>query len=142
LKKILIIDDYEATRELLAVTFDCFDCQILAATDGEQGLRLARAKQPHIILLDIVMPGLSGFEVCRRLKADPQTANIPIIIISGKIEQADIRTGLNCGAVHYLTKPFSPIELLGIIDEMVQPLPNNGKKKLSYTRWHNHASCC
>ena len=111
-KKILIIEDNAMTSELLALTLQCFDCRILIAGDGLSGLAIARAELPALVFLDITLPDLVGLEVCRRLKADPTTANIKVVMISGLCQAEDIKAGLDTGALDYLTKPFSPLALL------------------------------
>ncbi len=85
------------------------DYEIKAALNGEKALKIAGSENPpDIILLDIEMPGMDGYEVCRRLKADPQTRDIPIIFVTAKSDESDETKGLEIGAVDYITKPFSP----------------------------------
>ena len=105
---VLVVDDtpenIQILRELLRA-----DYKVKAATDGEKGLRIARAEpHPDIILLDVMMPGLSGYEVCRQLKADPLTAEIPVVFITAKTDAEDEQRGFELGAVDYVTKPFNP----------------------------------
>jgi len=85
--------------------------EILLAEDGEECLAVARAQKPDLILLDAVMPRLDGFETCRRLKADPATANIPVIFLTASAQEHEIQHGLQMGAIGYLTKPFDPLRL-------------------------------
>lgn len=105
---ILIVDDEPANIDLLV---DCLknDYQVKAATRGERALKIARSgTPPDMILLDIMMPGMDGFEVCRKLKADLATRHIPVIFVTAKIGVDDEIKGLELGAVDYLTKPISP----------------------------------
>ncbi len=104
--KVLVVDDTPAQVRVLLGAFDSTQ-EVVVATSGEQALELARSERPDLILLDVVMPDLDGHEVCRRLKADPGTADIPIIFITGKDEASDVSEGLELGAVDYLAKPFS-----------------------------------
>ena len=107
-KTILIIDDEEPIRELLKLTLQSagFD-SILEASDGEDGLALAARYLPDLILLDLMLPGMDGLSVCRRLKTSPDTRMIPIIMLTAKSDESDIVVGLEMGANDYITKPFS-----------------------------------
>ena len=104
---ILIVDDMPMNIRFLGEALKA-DYHVRFAINGEKGLEIAQsAKPPDLILLDIMMPGLNGYEVCQRLKADPQTLNIPIIFITAMNQDEDETRGLECGAVDYITKPFS-----------------------------------
>jgi CheY-like chemotaxis protein len=117
MKKILIVEDQIEVRELIEVTLEIGDYQILSAENGRQALELAQAEHPDIILLDIMMPGsVDGLEVCRRLKADPATADITIVMLSAKGQEVDIEAGRQAGADAYFAKPFSPIALIEKIE--------------------------
>ena len=107
-KTILIIDDEEPIRELLKLTLQSagFD-SILEASDGENGLALATRYMPDLILLDLMLPGMDGLSVCRRLKSSPDTQMIPIIMLTARSDESDIVIGLEMGANDYITKPFS-----------------------------------
>ena len=122
MRKILIVDDQPEVRELVRVTLEIGNYLTLSAENGQQALELARAEQPDIILLDLKMPGslIHGLEVCRRLKNDPTTAGIYIIIISASGQKDDIEAGQAVGADDYFTKPFSPIALLNKIDQVME----------------------
>ena len=122
MRKILIVDDQPEVRELVKVTLEIGNYLILSAENGQEALELARAEQPDIILLDLKMPGsrVHGLEVCRRLKNDPTTAGIYIIIISASGQKDDIEAGQAVGADDYFTKPFSPIALMNKIDQVIE----------------------
>ena len=106
-KKILIIDDMPANLELMAgVLKDDYNVQV--ATSGEKGLKLAREHMPDLILLDVMMPGMSGYDVCRRLKAEPELCDIPVIFVTALDDHADEAFGLQLGAVDYIVKPVVP----------------------------------
>jgi len=119
MKKILIVDDQLEVRELVQVTLEIGDYQILAAENGQQALEVAQAERPDIILLDIMMPGsnVDGLEVCRRLKNDPEMAHTTIVMLSAKGQESDIEAGRAAGADDYFTKPFSPIALIEKVEE-------------------------
>jgi diguanylate cyclase (GGDEF)-like protein len=103
---LLVVDDMPANIHLLATAL-MDDYEILVATSGEDALELIQDRLPDLILLDVIMPGLSGHDVCRRLKEDPRTQGIPVIFITGQNEESDELEGLELGAVDYITKPFS-----------------------------------
>jgi CheY-like chemotaxis protein len=121
MKKILIVDDQVEVRELVQVTLEIGDYQILSAENGQQAIDIAKAEHPDIILLDIMMPGsdVDGIEACRRLKADPATADITIVMLSAKGQENDITTGKIAGADDYFTKPFSPIALIEKVEAVI-----------------------
>ena len=105
---ILIVEDEEDIRELLLFTLQKAGYEVLSAESGEEGLKLAESKTPSLILLDIMLPGLDGLEVCKRLRANADTNAIPVIMLTAKSEEVDIVLGLEIGANDYVTKPFSP----------------------------------
>jgi len=105
--KILVIDDEEDILELLRFNLTKEGYQVCSACTGEEALSLARAERPDLVLLDLMLPGIDGLEVARRLKADPLTRSMPIVMLTAKGEESDIVTGLELGAEDYVTKPFS-----------------------------------
>ncbi len=111
-QKILLIEDYEATVEMLTNILELNGYEVEAAADGPSGLKKAASGKPALILLDIMLPHMSGIEVCQKLKSDPKTRQIPIIIVSVKAADEDIQKGLSCGAAEYITKPFDPFDLI------------------------------
>jgi diguanylate cyclase (GGDEF)-like protein len=107
--RVLVVDDERINQKLLAEVLS-EENELLLADDGEQAIQLAhKTPQPDLILLDIVMPGIDGYEVCRRLKQDPETETIPIVFISGNISNEDERRGLQLGAIDYIRKPFNSL---------------------------------
>jgi two-component system phosphate regulon response regulator PhoB len=107
-EKILIVEDEEEIRELVVYNLVKQGYQPIPAETGEEGLRMIRSEKPDLLVLDLMLPGVDGLEVCRTLKRDPATAAIPLIMLTAKGEEADIVAGLEMGADDYLTKPFSP----------------------------------
>jgi two-component system phosphate regulon response regulator PhoB len=105
---ILVVDDEEDILELVRYNLVKEGYRVTTVASGEEALKSARSAQSDIILLDLMLPGVDGLEVCRLLKHDPKTQHIPIIMLSAKGEEADIVTGLELGAADYITKPFSP----------------------------------
>jgi two-component system phosphate regulon response regulator PhoB len=110
--RILLIEDERGLTEALSWTFQREGYEILIARDGQEGLRRAQTQLPDLIILDIMLPGLNGLEVCRELRAGERTRDIPIIILSAKAEETDQVVGFSLGADDYVTKPFSPKVLL------------------------------
>ncbi len=111
-EKILAVDDEEDILELVSYNLAKNGYQVTAVPTGEEAIRKARAEAPDMILLDLMLPGADGLDVCRILKNDPRTSHIPILMLTAKGEEADIVTGLELGADDYMTKPFSPRILL------------------------------
>ncbi|MEW6052100.1 MAG: response regulator [Candidatus Zixiibacteriota bacterium] len=109
---ILVIEDEEDIQELVNYNLTKEGYQVACVGSGEEGVRSAKARLPHIIILDLMLPGIDGLEVCRILKSEPKTQHIPIIMLTAKGEESDVVTGLELGADDYLTKPFSPKVLL------------------------------
>lgn len=107
----LVCDDDPVIVNLLQVNFEIEGYDVIAATGGEAGLAQARFGNPDVIVLDVMMPGIDGLEVARRLRSDEETSRIPIILLSAKAQNSDIEAGLAV-ADEYVTKPFEPLELL------------------------------
>ena len=119
MKKLLIADDEDGIRALVRMTLDGGSLEILEAADGDAAVAMAQEHLPDIVLLDVMMPGRSGFDVCRALKTDPVTAGITIILLTAKAQPMDREEGWAAGADEYFTKPFSPIALLHKIDDVM-----------------------
>lgn len=117
---ILAIDDEKDILKLLQYNLEKEGYQTLLAKSGEEGLELAKAKRPDLILLDIMMPGMDGLEVCKLLGADKDTKNIPVIMLTAKSSELDQVVGLEIGAADYVSKPFSVKVLLAKIKKMVR----------------------
>lgn len=118
--RILIVEDEQDVRDLLVLTLRNAGYQTITADTGPGALRKATAENPDLILLDLMLPDMSGTEVCRRIRNEPATANTPIIILSAKTEEIDKILGLELGADDYVTKPFSPRELILRINKLIR----------------------
>jgi len=116
--KVLIADDEASLRLLVAATLEDERFQITEAKDGTSALAMARAEHPDLVLLDVAMPGLDGLEVCRMIKQDPALAGTTVVMLTAKAQEVDRRRGLEAGADAYLTKPFSPLELLRLVEQI------------------------
>ncbi len=120
-KKILLADDEPAMRSLVAATLaDETRFEILHAANGPEALAIARAEHPVILLLDVNMPGLDGYQVCRELKAYPATADIVIFMLTAHAQPEDQQRGLAAGADGYFRKPFSPLALLERVESILE----------------------
>lgn len=119
MKKILIADDRPEVGELVRVTLEGEDYEIFCTSDGKEALKKIRKMKPDLVLLDVMMPEMDGLEVCRKLKKDPQTKEIPIIMLTAKGQEVDKEKGRGVGVSDYITKPFSPSHLLNKIEEIL-----------------------
>ncbi len=119
-EKILVVDDEENIRELVRYNLAREGYQVTTVGSGEEALKQAGEKPPDLIVLDLMLPGMDGFDVCRQLKNDSRTAHIPIVMLTVKGEESDIVVGLELGADDYITKPFSPKVLLARIKAVLR----------------------
>ena len=117
--KILVVDDEIYIVHILDFSLGMEGYQVITALDGEQGLEKAHAERPDLIVLDIMMPKLDGYETCKALKADPATKGIPVILLSAKGRNMDQKIGFEVGADDYITKPFSPRKLVERINAIL-----------------------
>jgi two-component system, OmpR family, alkaline phosphatase synthesis response regulator PhoP len=117
--KILVVDDEIYIVHILDFSLGMEGYEVLTALDGEQALEKARAEKPDLIVLDIMMPKLDGYETCKRLKADDATKQIPVILLSAKGRNVDQKVGFEVGADDYITKPFSPRKLVERINAVL-----------------------
>ncbi len=120
LGRILVIEDEADILELVAYNLDKNGYEVIRATTGENGLAQAQAQLPHMVLLDLMLPGIDGYEVCQKLKSNSVTKNIPVIMLTAKSEDTDIIAGLEMGADDYLPKPFSPKVLAARVKSLLR----------------------
>ncbi len=119
-KKILIVEDEPDMRELLRLHLATSGYDVFVASDGEEGMKETKAIVPDLIILDLMMPRIGGYEVCAKLKADQRFAHIPILMFTGRAGDLDRLMGLQCGAADYLPKPFHEDVLLGKIQKLLE----------------------
>jgi two-component system alkaline phosphatase synthesis response regulator PhoP len=136
-EKILVVDDEEDILELLRFNLSREGCQVFCASSGEEALRLVRSEIPDLIVLDLMLPGIDGLEVTRRLKNDPNTKHLPIVMLTAKGEEADIVTGLELGADDYVTKPFSPRILVARVRAVLRRKVKESPGDTSVIRIHD-----
>jgi DNA-binding response OmpR family regulator len=119
-KKVLFVDDEPGYSRAMTYTLEKEGYEVVSASNGLQALMKAQKENPDLIILDVMLPGMDGFEVCSRLRNDPQTSPIPIIMLSAKGQDADKSTGLRVGALDYLTKPVENTTLMEKIQVFLQ----------------------
>jgi CheY-like chemotaxis protein len=117
---VLLCDDEEVLRQLVRATLDNGEYSIVEATDGDESLELARRLRPDVIVLDMMMPGRSGLEVLQQLRGDPNLGSTPVIMLTARARQADREAAAAAGADRYLAKPFSPLELISLVEELLE----------------------
>ena len=118
--RVLVVDDDPVIQNLLRVNFEMEGYEVFVAGDGVEGLDHVRSDDPHVVVCDVMMPRMDGLTVTRQLKADPATANIPILLLSAKAQVADVRAGEEAGADDYVTKPFDPLDLLERVAALIE----------------------
>jgi len=128
-KKILAVDDERHIVRLVEVNLARAGYQVVTAFDGREALQKVEAEQPDLVVLDVMMPFMDGFEVLRNLKANPLTADIPVIMLTAKAQDADVFRGWQSGVDCYLTKPFNPMELLTFVKRIFDSQSGGGDEK-------------
>jgi two-component system cell cycle response regulator len=131
---VLVVDDNDQNLELLVAYLDTLGCRVCTAADGIEALDKVRDEPPDLILLDIMMPRMSGFEVCQKLKSNPHTRDIPIIMVTALNELADIERGVESGTDDFISKPVSRLELITRVKSLlrVRHLKNDLERTLAY----------
>jgi len=117
---VLVVDDNQENLELLQAYLEDIDCEAVSARDGLEALDIVSDNPPDLILLDVMMPKMSGFEVCKRLKNDPKTSDIPIIMVTALNEFGDIERGIDSGTDDFISKPVNKLELLTRVRTMLK----------------------
>jgi CheY-like chemotaxis protein len=117
---VLVVDDNQQNLELLQAYLEDMDCQTVPAGDGLQAMEIVAENAPDLILLDVMMPKMSGFEVCKRIKNDPNTSDIPIIMVTALNEFGDIEHGIDSGTDDFISKPVNKLELLTRVKTMLK----------------------
>jgi DNA-binding response OmpR family regulator len=129
-KKILVIDDEPLVVEVLKIRLEMNDYEVITASDGVEGIESAIREKPDLIILDIIMPGLDGYQVCRKLKEDRKTKAIPVIMLTALGQSAEREKGYSSGAYGYIFKPFDDEELLNSIEKALKyKMVDSSRKK-------------
>ena len=118
-KKILVIEDDPATTRLVEYSLRHEGYQVITCSNGLEGIRKAHSEAPDLVILDVMLPGMDGFEICHRLRAEPDTAKLPILMFSAKAQEIDKDTGIKVGADDYLTKPSAPAEIVSRVEKLL-----------------------
>jgi DNA-binding response OmpR family regulator len=119
IRKVLVVDDDPNVFELVQLYVASNDVEVMQALDAYAGLDLALRERPDVIVLDVMMPGMDGLEMCRALRDIPEVADTPVIILSAKVKPEDIEAGYQSGADDYVTKPFEPEDLARVVEDMM-----------------------
>ena len=117
---VLVVDDNEQNLELIQAYLEDIDCQTLAAYSGVEAMKVIRDKRPDLVLLDVMMPEMSGFEVCRQVRNDPRIKDTPVIMVTALNEFGDIERGIDCGTDDFLSKPVNRWELIARVRTMLK----------------------
>jgi DNA-binding response OmpR family regulator len=128
--KVLVIDDEAPIRLLCRVNLEAEKMDVLEASDGATGLAHAREQQPDVILLDVMMPGVDGWQIAEALLEDPRTSGIPIIFLTARAEFRDRARGLDIGGLDYVTKPFNPLELAPLVEDVLARVDRGEREQL------------
>ena len=118
--KVLVVDDEAPIRLLCRVNLEAEGMEVVEAADGEAGLAMARSELPDIVLLDVMMPAMDGWQVAERLLDDDVTSHIPLVFLTARAELRDRARGLELGGVDYITKPFNPTELASVVETLLE----------------------
>jgi len=127
---VLVVDDEQSIRLLCRVNLGASGIEVLEADDGKAGLELARSERPDLILLDVMMPGLDGWDVARELAEDAVTRDIPVVFLTARAETADRRRGAQLGGVGYLVKPFDPVAIGEVVEDVIERVGRGERAEL------------
>jgi DNA-binding response OmpR family regulator len=125
--KILVAEDEPDIRELLAFTLKYGGFDVITVANGQEAIEQAQQSKPDMILLDVRMPRMTGYEACKVLKEKPETAGIPIVFLSAKGQEAEVERGIEAGAIDYILKPFAPDTLISHIKKLLDSADSTGK---------------
>jgi CheY-like chemotaxis protein len=117
---VLVVDDDDVIRQLITVNLELEGFDVATATDGQDALDKVKSVQPHVVTLDVMMPRVDGWEAATRLRQDPDTAHIKVVLLSARAQEADIQRGEKIGVDAYLTKPFDPDELIDVVRRLFE----------------------
>jgi DNA-binding response OmpR family regulator len=134
--RVLVIDDEAPIRLLCRVNLEAEGMQVIEAAEGATGLALAREQQPDVVLLDVMMPGLDGWDVAGELIDDQRTRSIPIVFLTARAEMRDRARGLDVGGLEYVTKPFNPLELAPLVRDLLARVSRGEREELRSEKLH------
>jgi CheY-like chemotaxis protein len=122
--RVLVVDDDDVIRQLITVNLELEGFDVITAVDGQDALDKVKDARPHVVTLDVMMPRIDGWEAAARLRADPETAHVKVILLSARAQEADIQRGERIGVDAYLTKPFDPDELIDMVRRLFEAALN------------------
>lgn len=129
-RRILVVEDDPVGQRYLRIALEAHGYRVLMAANGLEGLRKARREAPDLVILDVMLPGVDGYEICHRLRADPVTSGMPILLFSAKDQESDVSVGQQVGADDYLTKPAEPAQIVRRVENLLRrgrcPAPGQG----------------
>ena len=128
--RVLVVDDEAPIRLLCRVNLEAEGMKVLEASDGVEGVETARGERPDVILLDVMMPGMDGWQVAESLVDDEATSHIPLIFLTARAELRDRAKGLELGGVDYITKPFNPVELASVVERLLDRVRRGERDEL------------
>lgn len=128
--RVLVIDDEAPIRLLCRVNLEAEGIDVLEAPDGQSGIDLARSERPDVILLDVMMPGLDGWQVAERLLEDEATRDLPVVFLTARADLRDRARGMDLGGTDYITKPFNPVDLSGLVREVERAVQRGEREAL------------
>ena len=128
--KVLVVDDEAPIRLLCRVNLEADGMEVIEAADGQTGLEMARSEQPDVILLDVMMPTMDGWQVAEQLVDDAQAGQIPLVFLTARAELRDRARGLELGGVDYITKPFDPVELASVVQGLLERVRRGERDEL------------
>ncbi|MFC1942463.1 response regulator transcription factor [Chloroflexota bacterium] len=124
-KRILVVEDDPASMRLMQYILEHKGYEVITAVNGLDGLKKARSEEPDLVILDVMLPGMGGFDICYHLRSEPQTAGMPILMLSAKARGVDKDTGLKVGADFYATKPVDPAEIVSTVQSLISKTEHN-----------------
>lgn len=127
--KVLVCDDERSIVRLIQVNLERQGWQVVTAYDGKEGLEKIKAERPDVVVLDVMMPYMDGFEVLKTLRRDPEMQTLPVVMLTAKAQDKDVFEGYHYGADVYLTKPFNPMELVTFVKRILQGGGDDGPKR-------------
>ena len=119
MNRVLVVDDDPMVTRLVRINLEMEDFEVLEVWDGRAALEVLQGNPPELLLLDIMMPQMDGWELLRRLRSDPELSNLPIILLTARVQNMDVARGWRMGADGYITKPFNPVELAGALRDVL-----------------------
>ena len=133
-KKILVVDDHPQLVDLVRIRLESSGFEVITASDGQEGLARARTESPDLIILDVMLPKMNGYKICRLLKFDRKFKHIPIVMLSSRAKKSDAEVGLKMGANEYVFKPYNPKQLLEVIKRYVDGVaPENSQARVDFS---------